>query len=65
MKPTGPLPTEIRASFTAAIIAAKIGADAEVPPLFVMAPSSAVTVFHPFAATSGIARPDALKRPFE
>lgn len=63
MNPTGPLPAARRASFTAVIIEAKIGADADVPPKFRILLSTTTVVFHPFAATSGIARPVALKRP--
>ena len=44
MKPTGLLPADIRASFMAAMTEAKMGADAEVPPLVVNLPSIATTV---------------------
>ncbi len=44
MKPTGPLPAEMRASLTAAIMDAKMGAAADVPPLRVNLPPRATTV---------------------
>ncbi len=42
MKPTGLLPAAIRASLTAAITAAKIGAEADVPPERTKLPFSAM-----------------------
>lgn len=44
MKPTGLLPAAMRASFTAAMRDAKMGADADVPPIVSMAPFTTVTV---------------------
>lgn len=43
--PTGLLPAAIRASFTAVSIAAKMGAEADVPPLVVSAPSATTVMF--------------------
>ena len=61
MFPTGPLPAARRASLTAAIIAAKMGVDADVPPLIARLPLTTTTVGNPFVETSGKARPDLLK----
>ena len=44
MKPTGPLPAAIRASFTAAMRDATMGAAADVPPLVFSSPSVTTTV---------------------
>ena len=89
IQPTGLFPAAMRASFTAVMTAAKMGADADVPPLLMNWPDSAMTrghlrgrlyrlsarvsavrsirnhrhqrSTHPFAATSGYARPLLLK----
>ena len=52
-QPTGPFPSASRASLMADTMAAKIGADADVPPLVEKLSLTATTVGYPFAATSG------------
>ena len=61
MFPTGLLPAARRASLIATIIAAKMGVDADVPPLIVRFPPTTSEVGNPFVETSGTPRPDLLK----
>lgn len=59
--PTRLLWAAMRASLTAAIIEAKIGADADVPPETKNSPSSATTMGNLYARGSVIVRRDELK----
>jgi hypothetical protein len=59
--PRGPdLPAAIRSSMIRLIMEAKMGAEAEVPPLRVLSPLTTTAMLSPLAETSGYPRPDRL-----
>jgi hypothetical protein len=53
-KPRGGFPAAIRASFRRATIPAKVGEDAEVPPIKIVRRWRTISKLSPWAATSGI-----------